>query len=103
MKASSYHLIRAEHYESATKFLRTWIGRLSSAKSAPRKDPDWRKRKYAYINVNVKQLGAADKLAGLLSEQHQVDSLGKLSDDALAAVYQVVANWKRQAGGATAR
>lgn len=96
MKASSYHLIRSDDYPRAEKFLREWIGRLSSAKSAPAKDPDWRKRKYAYIHTNVKQLSAGERLDALLAEKHGAASLSGLSDDDLAAVYQTVSGWKRK-------
>lgn len=96
VKASSYHLILAEHYPAAEKFLRAWIGRLSSAKSAPTKAPDWRKRKYAFIHTNTKQLGADGRLETLLSEKYGAASLKELSDADLAAVYQAVAWWKRK-------
>lgn len=96
MKASSYHLIRSDDYPRAEKFLREWIGRISSAKSAPAKDPDWRERKYAYIHTNVKQLGASGNLEALLKNKYGVASLTGLSDDDLVAVYQTVAWWKRK-------
>lgn len=96
MKASSYHLIRAENYLNAERFLRTWIGRLSSQKSAPAKDPDWRKKKYSYVYTNVKQLDKGSELEKLLKEKYGAGSMKDLSDDDLSAVYQTVAWWKRK-------
>jgi len=95
VKTPSYHLIRAEDYARAETFLRQWIGRLSAMKSAPKKLPDWRKRKYAYIHTSVKQMGAAARLEALLADRYGVESLKNLSDTDLAAAYQVVAGWKR--------
>lgn len=95
MRASSYHLIKAVDYDRAEKFLREWIGRLSSTKTAEKKDPDWRKRKYSYIFLNVKQLNAQDRLDALLHDPYLVKSLKELTNEQLAAVYQKVASWKR--------
>jgi hypothetical protein len=95
MRTPSYHLIRAEDYTRAETFLRQWIGRLSSMKSAPTKLPDWRRRKYAYIHANVKQLDAEARLRALLHDGYGVDTLVALDDAQLAAVYQSVAGWKR--------
>lgn len=97
MRCTSYHLIAAERAGEAETYLRQWIGRLSSAKSAPVKDPDWRKRKYAYINVNIKQLDLVERLTWMLAADYQVGSLSALSDEQLATVYQIVAAWKRSA------
>lgn len=100
MKASSYHLIMASDYPRAEKFLREWIGRLSSTKSAVKKDPEWRKRKYAYIFTNVKMLGRQQALNQLLQERYSAESVKDIADEQLAAVYQVVAGWKRTAAAA---
>lgn len=95
LRAPSYHLIRAVDYARAETYLRQWIGRLSAAKSAPSKIQDWRKRKYAYIHTNVKQIDAEPRLRALLVEEYGGDSLTILSDAQLTAVYQRVAGWKR--------
>lgn len=97
MRCTSYHLIHADRAADAETYLRQWLGRLSSAKSAPVKDPDWRKRKYSYINVNVKQLAAHDRLTTLLADGYATHTLAALTDEQLAAVYQHVAAWKRSA------
>ncbi|MDO8933603.1 MAG: hypothetical protein Q7U97_14510 [Rhodocyclaceae bacterium] len=97
MKASSYHLILAADYVRAEKFLREWIGRLSSTKSAAKKDPDWRKRKYSYIFVNVKQLDKGKALDDLLNDRYGGASVKDITDEELTAVYQTVAGWKRSA------
>lgn len=95
VKASSYHLIQQANYPKAEKFLREWIGRLSSAKSAPTKDPNWRNRKYTYIFTNVRQLGAMEILRQRLEQRFGSGSLKDLPDDDLEAVYRLVAEWKK--------
>jgi hypothetical protein len=97
MRATSYHLIKASDYQAAEQFLRKWIGRLSSTKTAAKKDPDWRKRKYSYIFTNVKQLDREKDLADHLAERYQATSARDITDEQLVAVYQTVAGWKRAA------
>lgn len=94
-KASSYHLITQAAFPLAEKFLRQWIGRLSSAKSAPKKDANWRNRKYSYIFTNIRQLAADAALRDNLKSRFGSDSLKGLSDDDLDAIYRLVASWKK--------
>lgn len=94
-QVSSYHLILNTDFAKAEKFLREWIGRLSSAKSAHSKDPGWRNRKFSYIFTNVKQLAAEEALRAHLRERYSTDSMKGLSDTDLEAVYHVVAGWKK--------
>jgi hypothetical protein len=94
-KASSYHLITQASLPKAEKFLREWIGRLSSAKSAPSKDANWRNRKYSYIFTNVKQLHADDALRAYLKSRFGSESLKGVSDADLDAIYHLVAGWKK--------
>lgn len=95
LKTTSYHLIKAADYDKAEKFLREWIGRLSSTKTAVKKDPNWRKRKYSFIFTNVKQLAAAERLTTHLRERYSVESVKDLDDTQLAALYHAVSDWKR--------
>lgn len=94
-KTTSYLLILNEDYPKAEKFLREWIGRLSSAKSAPAKDANWRKRKFSYIFTNVRQLNAEQALRARLLELFGTESMKDLSDTDLDAVYQLIAGWKK--------
>ena len=94
-KVTSYHLITQANYPKAEKFLREWIGRLSSAKSAHIKDINWRNRKFIYIFTNVKHLGANTLLRAHLLNRYGSDSMKELSDDDLDAVYGLVAGWKK--------
>ncbi len=94
-KATSYHLITQANYPRAEKFLREWIGRLSSAKSAPARDGNWRNRKYSYIFTNVKQLAAEQVLRTRLLQRFGSESMKDLSDADLESVYQWVAGWKK--------
>lgn len=95
LRVSSYHLIQGTDCPKAEKFLREWIGRLSSAKSAPTKDANWRNRQYSYIFTNVKQLGAETILRERLMARYDTDSMKGLSDGDLKTVYQWVAEWKK--------
>lgn len=95
LRVSSYHLIQGADCPKAEKYLREWIGRLSSAKSAPKKDANWRNRKYTYIFTNVKQLRAEPVLRARLLERYGTESMKDLADEQLQAVYQLVAEWKK--------
>ena len=94
-KTTSYLLILDVDYPKAEKFLREWIGRLSSAKSAPAKDANWRNRKFSYIFTNVKQLDAEQALRVRLLERFGRESMKELPDADLDVVYQWVAGWKK--------
>ena len=95
LKTTSYHLIKAADYDKAQKLLREWIGRLSSTKSAEKKDPDWRKRKYSFIFANIKKLEAGERLKQHLRERYSVGSVKDLDDTQLSALYHTVSDWKR--------
>lgn len=94
---TSYKEIPCEKFSKAEKYLRQWLGRLSSTKTAKKSDPDWRRRKLAYIHTNVKKMNCDDKLRNLLRDKYGVESLVKISDDDLGAVYSTVASWKQTA------
>lgn len=95
LKTTSYHLIKTADCGKAEKFLREWIGRLSSTKAAVKNDPNWRKRKYSFIFTNVKQLAAGDRLTTHLRDRYSVGSVKDLDDTQLAALYHAVSDWKR--------
>jgi len=90
-----YRLIKREDFTRAEKYLRQWIGRLSSMASAPVKDGDsWRKRKYAYIKINAKDdPTAVDKY---IARNFKATSLTELSNDELEQVYRYVAGRKKK-------
>ena len=95
MKAPSYRFIEKDSQEQAYEYLKKWIGRLSSMKSAPKLGSEWRKRKYAYIKINTKS-GLEDWLKNLLETKYCVGSLSELSDDQLTKVYNSVASKKKR-------
>ena len=96
-KASEYKLILRKDFPKAEKYLREWIGRLSSTKTAQRKDVDWRKRKYNYIHTNCKQFGLGPKMREFIRQRFQTDSqsLTELDNEQLTVVYNAVARWKK--------
>jgi hypothetical protein len=93
---SAVRLIPAELFDKSEKYLRQTIGRLSSMKSAKKKDSDWRKRKYAYIKINVKKHQLESRLDKYLRENHNVESISELTDKGLELTYASVARWSKQ-------
>lgn len=97
LKVTSYHLIPATAFSQAEGYLQSWCARLRSAKSASKKDPNWRNSRYRYIHAAAKEIGRQDDLPKLLAERYSGRSLKELSDLELEAVYRSIASWKRQA------
>ncbi|WP_434777653.1 helix-turn-helix domain-containing protein [Neisseria sp. Ec49-e6-T10] len=93
-KVSQYRLIALSDYTKAEKYLRTWIGRLSSMKTAPKIDDEWRKRKYAYIKINTKH--KEEWLKNLLITKYGVTSITELNDTNLQKVYNSVSTQKQK-------
>lgn len=90
-----YRLIRQADFEKACKYLCSWIGRLSDAPSAVRKMPeDIRKRRTAYIQINMKKLNCENKVRGYAFRKFGTASLRLLDMDELEAVYRYVAGLK---------
>lgn len=97
LKVTSYHLIPAAAFNQAETYLQTWCGRLRSAKSAPKKDPDWRNSRYRYIHAALKEIGQQDELPQLLADRYSGRSLKDLSELELESVYRAVAERKKAA------
>jgi hypothetical protein len=97
LKVTSYHLIPADSFGLAEAYLKTWCARLRSAKSASKKDPDWRNSRYRYIHAALKEIERHDDLPGLLVDRYSGRSLKDLSSLELEAVYRIIAEWKKQA------
>ncbi len=96
-KAPSYHRLKAADFERAEKYLMTWCARLRHSETAPKKDADWRNSRYRYIHAVLKDIGRIDELPQLLAERYSGRKLDKLSALELETVYQIVAEWKKQA------
>lgn len=96
-KTPKYRLLKLERYDDAVKYLRQWIGRLSSARSAPRKDGDWRRRKIAYIKINTKHYSLEQRLTEYLERNMGTTAVSSLDDDQLQRAYSTVARWKGKA------
>lgn len=93
-KVITYVLIAREDYDLAERYLRCWLGRLSSARSAPRKDPHWRERRRKYIFANTK--GEMDeRRRTYMLERFGTDAFTALDDSQVEQLYRVVASWKR--------
>jgi len=90
---TSYSLIPLEKYEKAEKYLRQWIGRLSSQKRAGA-DDEVRKRKYAYIKINTQS--DESWLRTYLANRFNATSLTELDDDQLLKTYRAVASRKQK-------
>ena len=96
-KAPSYHRLKAADFERAEAYLMAWCGRLRHTEAAPKKDANWRNSRYRYIHAVLKDIGRIDELPQLLAERYSGRKLDKLSVLELETVYQIVAEWKKQA------
>lgn len=97
MKVGQYRLIPIEKYDSAEKYLRKWIGRLNSAVSAPKKDPNWRKKRYSHNHTVAKKYGFTDRMRAYMLDKFGVTSQRDLDNDELDQLYRRMAAWKRAA------
>lgn len=94
MGVTRYLLIPFDGFSKAEKYLRQWIGRLTSMASAPVKDGDaWRKRKYAYIKINSKD--DPEALNKYIKRSFKAESLTELSNEQLEQTYRYVAGKKK--------
>ncbi len=94
-KVHTYLLITQEDYDKAKKYLREWLGRLSSARSAPKNDPEWRDRKRKYIFANTKGL-FGDRRKAYMHEHFGTESFSALDDTQVEKLYRAVAGWKQR-------
>ena len=93
-----YRLIQAADFDKARKYLDQWMGRLNSMSTAPIVHGDsWRKRKYAYIKVNTKNVDDDEAARNYMIRNFGVTSLTELSNDELERVYQYVAGRRNRA------
>lgn len=98
-RVGAMRMIPKDRFVAGEKFLREWIGRLSSAKSAPAKDLSWRKRQIAYIKTNERKLALSDEIGRYLDSRFSAGSLTDLDDDQLRKVYGYVAGLKKSREG----
>ena len=91
---TEYKFLQAELFGQAVNWLDQEVGRLSSSTGA-RKSPNWRKNKYAYISINVKQLGINPAYRRYLLNNFGVNSASELDDESLERAYRWVASRKR--------
>jgi hypothetical protein len=89
-------LIPLEKYDDAISFLIQQKGMLTSMPSARKHLPDWRKRKYAYVHMKVKEFDLEQRLREHLIRRYGVFSLTELDDYKLEAVYRLIGTWSRR-------
>lgn len=100
MKVPKYSLIPLDKYETARKYLQSWIGRLNSSKTATKKNSDGvRKSRYAYVYTNLKKFGLDEWFRNYLQDRHGVLSMTELDDKRLDQVYHAVAYQVRKLSG----
>lgn len=97
MGVGSMRMIEAHRFADAEKYLRAWIGRLSSTASVRNKAPDdLRRRRIAYIQTNMKKLDLEHQVRAYMYTHFAVTSLADLPDQAaLDRVYRYVAGLKK--------
>lgn len=93
-KVNTYVLIAREDYDQAARYLRSWLGRLAAAHSAPKKDPNWRDRKRKFIFANTKGTLDARRRAYMM-DRFGTESFTALDDEQVKQLYRAVATWKR--------
>lgn len=96
-KCTTYHRILATDFERAQTYLMTWCARLRHAEVAPKKDANWRNSRYRYIHGVLKEIGRIEELPQILIDRYSGRKLSELSALELESVYQIVAEWKKQA------
>jgi hypothetical protein len=64
------------------------IGELTDMKSARKRLPDWRKKRYAAIKARTKQNGTESQFREYLSRNFQVLSITELDDNQLDTAYR---------------
>lgn len=88
--ARTYHLIRKDCYNTAVAYVRQQIAILRGMKSAPRKDDDWRSKRFAAIKARCKnQLGNPDAYKPYIN-RFGASSLTELSTDQLQQTYAYI-------------
>lgn len=92
---TQYKLIPYDDFEKAEKYLRKWIGRVNSAASAPKKNPNWRQQRYAHNHTVAKKYNLNDKMRSYMMEKFGVESQKDLDNDELDQLYRRMAAWKR--------
>lgn len=94
-RVNTYLLIPREDYDQAERYLRSWLGRLSSARSAPKKDPNWRDRKRKFIFANTKGV-LDDRRKTYMLGRFGTESFSVLDDEQVEQLYRAVADWKQR-------
>lgn len=94
-KVNSYHEISAEDYKDAVRYLRIQLGRLRSAKSAPKKDASWRNARIKAIHTRCRQFAdGTERRINYMASRFEVTSLTELDDQQLDQVYRYVFGWR---------
>ncbi len=88
-------MIPLEKFRDAEKYLQMWIGRLNNRPSVQKKVPDAvRKRRIAFIPVNMKKLDCEETVRGYMEKNFSVRSLTELDMKQLDRVYHYVSSIK---------
>ncbi len=90
----SFRMIKLSDFDKACKFLRMWIGRLGSGKSAPKKDPIWRQRRYSAVHKICRQFNLEEKRKEYMQTKFQASSMTELDDEELDKLHRAVLGWK---------
>ncbi len=96
VRVGAMRMIPKARFSKAEKYLLNWIGQLTARPAVNKKDPQGvRKRRIAYIQINMKQLGIEEKVRDYMERHYDVRSLTQLPDLAsLERVYRYVAGLK---------
>jgi len=94
-RVTSYHVLPADRFEEACNWLKTQRARIDGMKTAPKRDPDWRRRQIAYIKARCKnQLGDEYAYLPYITKRFGKTSLADLTDEELARTKAYIAHKK---------
>lgn len=92
---TTYKATPKNMFEKAEKYLRQALGRLNSAPSAKKKNPNWREQRYKAIHTNTRMYNNIDKMRLYISKNFSATSLTELNDENLEITYRYVMGLKK--------
>ncbi|MBF0334598.1 MAG: hypothetical protein HQL40_13295 [Alphaproteobacteria bacterium] len=88
MCVGAMRMIPVEKFPAAEKYLREWLGRLNSTKTAVKRDPEHQKKRIIAIQTVMKRHGLEERVRGYMRKTFCCGSLKELDHEALERVYR---------------
>ena len=90
MKVPAYSQINEYDVDKALAWISRQKGMISSMRSAARKDPNHRNRRYKAVHTRVKQLSLHEWYTAYIKQKFDVSSMKDLTDSQLESLYRAV-------------